>query len=483
MIQYEVMERFDLKKEEMKHLENAFKSSPELFKKTNYIEDDSFLTKFGIHIPGKHNCPLGFLKLYPSDFIVEEISTSGKISTINYPEEAILFPKKDPTNPNHRAIFATLVKCGITTNEAVDEMVKKIGCTPKDIRYAGLKDKNAITSQAISFHNVPIEKIQEISSTHYFLKDIYFDKGSIEKGSLSGNRFTLFIRTPEKVDQHAFKIQEGLVTHTGFYNFYYLQRFGAPRFMNFQWGFDILRGKYKETIMSFLTTTSSRELEYFQHIRKEIASKLPDWEAIYPLIEKYPLIFFLEQKIVSHLRQKPEDYLGALQAIPDQVMLWTYGFSSLLFNQTLSAYIKNGVDMPQEIPLLLSDKKEDVDFYSSMLKSIKYYPPVFKNVYPFPHIQFKRRMVPTIEKIGIEKITFVDDGVALRFSLKKGEYATTFLSHLFNIVSGSVPQNVSTKEIDSPALLMDHSISSTLSRFKEINMPKKEFSFGTEVSI
>ena len=50
----------------------------------------------------------------------------------------------------------------VLTIEVVHELALKLGCEVKDIHYARLKDKNAITSQRISIHNVPLQKLSGI---------------------------------------------------------------------------------------------------------------------------------------------------------------------------------------------------------------------------------------------------------------------------------------------------------------------------------
>ena len=47
-----------------------------------YAEDATFLRQFGIIIPGKQKMQSVFLKLFASDFIVEEILIDKKICTM-----------------------------------------------------------------------------------------------------------------------------------------------------------------------------------------------------------------------------------------------------------------------------------------------------------------------------------------------------------------------------------------------------------------
>jgi hypothetical protein len=64
--------------------------------------------------------------------------------------------------------------------------------------------------------------------------------------------------------------------------------------------------------------------------------------------------------------------------------------------------------------------------------------------------------------------------VILNFALPKAAYATTFLAHLFNLVSGSPPKNISPFPLDTKATLGKGSLEEVLNRFKEVIHPKTE---------
>ena len=151
---------------------------PELFERRTYLEDASLLHEFGISIPGKESFASGYLKLWPGDLIVEEVSPEGEIATVT--RENILTPETElsyaPT------IYATLVKCGISTIEAIDDMVAQLGCERTAIGYAGIKDRDALTAQRISFRKVTPQKLKALTSPYFFLKDVTEGKGAVATG-------------------------------------------------------------------------------------------------------------------------------------------------------------------------------------------------------------------------------------------------------------------------------------------------------------
>ena len=459
-------DRHTTKQQELKILHEEYLKSSESFVAKPYAEDAAFLRQFGIIIPGKQKMQSVFLKLFASDFIVEEILIDKKICTINQGVTDL------PPLPSEKgAIFATLVKCNVSTIEVVHELALKLGCEVKDIHYAGLKDKNAITSQRISIHNVPLQKLSGISSPYYFLKDIQTNKGGVQKGGLYGNRFTILLRTTEPINEVILKENMEKIKKEGFYNFYYLQRFGTPRLINYQWGFEILKGNYEKAVRGFLTSESDREILFFKKLRERIARDWPDMIKIQNILSPFPLICFNEQKVVRHLIKSPGDYLGALKNVPDQAMLWVYGFVSLLFNETLSSYATDDRVPPKEIPLLLSDNRDDIAFYERFLKAVKYWPPEFKNIRPFPHIRPQHRMIRTKDTVDFHSVKVIPEGVILSFSLEKGEYATTMLAHLFNLTSGSPAPELSKKRIDILSSIGLERNEFLLSLFEKIDVP------------
>lgn len=435
-------DRHILKDKEVAYLKQVNLEHPELFEKRDSIDNAAVLESVGITLPNKDNLPLGFVKLWPQDFIVEEISPSGEIYTIE--RKNLLSDGISSINPEHQTIYATLVKCGVSTLEAIDEMARIAGCNQNQITYAGIKDKDAITAQRISFRNVPFEQIQTIVSPHFFLKDVESGKGVMAKGMLHGNRFSILVRTEptfQNSDQFAsFIANLTRVKQQGFYNFYYLQRFGVPRNSSFRWGISILKGDYKKAVYEFFTVTTSRELGFVKNTRAQLAEHFGAWNTILSILEPMPLIFEIETKMARHLKENPEDYIGALKQVPDQTMLWIYGISSYLFNRQLSRYSATFAVPPKKLSLFLNRNIQDWMPYKSDLAALGIMPPPFENLRHFPHIKLMHRDVDTMEQVTFSNANILDEGIKLQFSLSKGSYATTLLSHLFTIV-GQFPIN------------------------------------------
>lgn len=448
---------------EKKYLEEQRTKSPELFVTPSGVEGGSYLQEFGIYIPDKDQFPTGVIKTIPSDFIVEEIGTDNQFKTANF--DSIEYSNQTPQE--YTSIYATLVKCGLSTIEVVRELTNLLNIPTEYIGYAGIKDKNAVTAQEISIKKVRPETLGQIKGKSFYFKNIHAGKGFIQKGQLNKNKFTILVRTnlDENTQTDILSKQIQKVFNEGFNNYYYLQRFGSPRYTNFIWGSQILAGKYQEAVKHFLCFEAPREIQFFKNIRKEIANKFGQWEQIRTLLENLPIVLGNELRVVNWLCNHPSDYIGALLSIPEQVMLWVYAVSSILFNDKIASALQKGEQIPSQLPLLLSDDRKDVEIYSQELKAANLYPFTRDFIKPFKNIIFQKRLVPTKSRAELYGAEIIDEGLVISFSLGKGEYATTLLSHLFNLTYGR--QETKVKIIDLKLAIGEPPMTTTLEKFRE----------------
>lgn len=444
-------------------IKKVMDSSPEILTNPTLIENAAFLRSFGIYIPNKETFPQGVIKLIPEDFIVEEIALDGSIRDIS--RGAPSFDEIDSTP----FIHATLVKYGMSTIDAIDDLSRGLGCQKTDIGYAGMKDKEAITAQRISIRGIPVEKLRTLSSSFYFLKDFSAEKEPVRKGSLKGNKFTIHIRTDSSFfsadEIKRFMERLEAIQKDGFWNFYYLQRFGMPRLMNVHGGLAIMNGDYERAVRDTITKSSPYENKLLRTIREKIDSAWGDWRECIRIASDLPVLMREEIAMLRFLEKNPGHWIGSLQQVLDKVSLMVYSVPSLFFNEFISSALERGTEPPQEIPLLLSDDRTHVDIYRPMLKSVGMSNFDGKYLRPFSIIKFMKRFIPSRDIPEISQAIPTDCGVAISFSLEKGQYATTFLAHLFNLVSGETPAFVNKQIIDTKAALGIGSIKDTLGYF------------------
>lgn len=404
---------------------------PHLFTRQSVIENHEYLSKFGINIPNKQKLPNVYLKYYPEDFIVEEVLNDGRVASIN--TEEIQDKTKEEGGDT---IYATLVKCGKGTLEVINEIREKLNIERESIQICGLKDRDAITAQRMSIRGSNLDDVKNLQSTNYFLKDISLGKGALSRGAHIANKFTITLRGESPIELNLEKEQP-------FLNYFYVQRFLSSRPANFYWGLLVLHGKYKEAIESFLFFESDNELPFYKKIRQDIQKNKDNYLEIKKNLEALPVIFEHEITVINHLIKNPEDYRGALKAITKQVEIWLQGMSSWFFNHKISEFIAKNIQLPETFPVFLSQNKDDWLVYKDFAEAFGVFPPILKNIHEFKYIRDISENIKTKQVATVERVTKKDNCTQISFFLPKGAYATTFLSHYVNIVSGKMPESFS----------------------------------------
>ncbi|WP_304543583.1 tRNA pseudouridine(13) synthase TruD [Sulfurimonas microaerophilic] len=117
-------------------------------------------------------------------------------------------------------------KKGLSTTEMVGSIARYLGIKNKEIGYAGLKDKNAMTKQYISLHKKYEEALENFTHDSIKILSKTYHNNKIRVGHLKGNRF--FIRLKKVNPTSAAKIDEALknIDKQGLPNFFGYQRFG-----------------------------------------------------------------------------------------------------------------------------------------------------------------------------------------------------------------------------------------------------------------
>jgi tRNA pseudouridine13 synthase len=464
------------REQERQLFEAERKRVPELFLREPMVDDTEFLRWIGIEVVNPDR-PLGYIKLLPQDFIVEEILQDGTVVTVD-PGQLI-----NNISAEGKTYYAELVKIGIDTLAAKDEIAATLGIDGKNIGFAGIKDRLALTSQRISIRNVASdEEFAKINAENFFLKNIVRGKGAVANGDLKGNRFIILLRLPKGLSKEEIagmekRAQE--IKEDGFWNFFYFQRFGTPRLLSHWLGLLLLKGQYEEVVKTFVTFSAARELPYFKNIREEILAMWGNWQGIYERLKPFPYHFHHELAFIGYLIEHPADFLGALHTLPDQVRLWTYSYDCFLFNRKLSELIRGG-EVPVSLPRITSFNPKDWEPYRKFLEADEVKLP--SNSYrDFPFVRVESRVWPTLQKLDIHNIVFKEQFAIFAFSLPKGSYATSFLMEFFTLCSGlPIPAGIPKEPVDVKEIAGLGALAPVLERFKPVLEKRMEDIGGTE---
>lgn len=440
--------------------------NPELFIAQKQGGKD-LLERIGITIPLLSKLPVGCLKYSPFDFIVEEIQTNGNVVTID-------------ESKDHRAqlpsgtgtVYADLIKVGISTLDAIERIAETLHSDIKKIGYAGIKDAGALTAQRISIRGSTLDTVRSLTMPDIVLRNIEEGKGAITVGDLTGNRFTILVRTEDEIDTAQFQKQIEVINTNGILNFYGPQRFGSPRFISHKLGRLLWRGDFEGVVKLYLTEQSSFEWPYVASIRKTASASFGDWDKMSDTMKELPYTFRLEQILLKELtgNTSPNIYREALSKIPSQIKLWFYSYGSHLVNTLLSAIATSNIEVPKTIPLPLSRDKEVFHTYEPLLERdgtknfIKHL-----RAFPFIYLGGKSTEIQTKVYPKIHLYNTVPGGIAISFDLPKGAYATTVLMFLFDLVSCSpiTPKWLNADYYDTKELLETGSLAKLYKEFRD----------------
>ncbi len=368
------------------------------------------------------------------DFIVQEIEDDGQILSIDTISHDSLGDQKD-------FLTFTLVKKGLSTQEAVKQISRFNHLNIKRIAANGNKDKNAITAQRISIFKAKPEAIKK-EYQRMFLKDFVFLEKPCRIGALYGNRFTIIVRNFEGSDEKLEEAKNDLIN--GIQNFYGPQRFGSSA-LNIDVSRAIIARDFKKAVY-LLCLEDREESENSRQARlllRDIFGKFIlddaeiDVKAADSALQNLPYFMFSEKEILSALIKNRHDYVGALRLMPKYFrLLILQSYQSYLFNKVLSSF-ESIEEIPETIPAIGYDMHiGESKVYEIIRKVMEQEGITSLEQLKIP--QIPEASLKTFEREGLmkpEALEFKRDGkdLIISFSLKKGSYATVLLMKVFDL--------------------------------------------------
>tara|TARA_B100001063_G_scaffold207241_1_gene203011 strand:- start:1196 stop:2260 length:1065 start_codon:yes stop_codon:yes gene_type:complete len=136
-------------------------------------------------------------------------------------------------------------KKDLATWDALEIIAKFVGCKSRDIGYAGLKDKNAMTVQTISIHKQYEEKLKTFNHPNIKILETTYHNNKIKVGHLKGNKFFIRLKRVNVLDSRKIEAALGSIVTLGMPNYFGFQRFGIEG-DNYKKGKAIIEGTLKE---------------------------------------------------------------------------------------------------------------------------------------------------------------------------------------------------------------------------------------------
>ena len=403
----------------------------------------------------------GEIKKTAEDFIVEEITKSGKVLALGEtctPEDLNMHSAQD----GKFSLFV-LQKKDWNTIQALSEVAKRTRRSIRSVGFAGTKDRTAISTQLCSIFGVKPSELAKIHIKDISINGIWESSEGIKLGDLLGNRFTIKIcdaENPGMIDE----INSGL---SGIFpNYFGEQRFGS-RCDNVQIGASILQGDFEKAAMLFLTDTQNESNELAIEARKRLAEEHDFRKAL----QFFPPYLRYERIMLEYLSEWPSDYCTAFRRLPRQLLLmFGHSVEAYIFNKELGIRVENketgpSIDdyvclpdkfgFPNTDYILRSQEAPDkkffivgnivgfetkllTDFEASLLESMGISKDDFK-VKRMPELNMKgsRRVLfaPYLDFSSNAENTRIKD-IVLKFSLPAGSYATVLLDEFMTSSNG-----------------------------------------------
>lgn len=165
-------------------------------------------------MPPRPPRPHGRIKTSFEDFVVEEL------------------PAYEPSGAGEH-VYVRITKTDLTTLEAVRRIARAVGCDPREVGFAGMKDRHGVTTQTLSLHAprgvAPAdlaERARAMSVEGVVVQGVALHGNKLKPGHLAGNRFTIAVRDvpPEALGD----VEKGFerIRSEGVPNHFGAQRFG-----------------------------------------------------------------------------------------------------------------------------------------------------------------------------------------------------------------------------------------------------------------
>lgn len=362
----------------------------------------------------------GSIKQNPEDFMVEEVTPSGKVCRIGF--DLSFIRDRIPKDMKEHLHF-TLVKRNYTTQRAVSTISKRLRIGHKRFGYAGTKDRNAMTAQRISVWNQKIDALKKIKARDIRIKDFSYEPERLNLGNLKSNRFKIKVSGIEGSADALKKFNPKKVL-----NYFGPQRFGEQRHINHLVGKQLLLGNFEGALMILLTNPGD-ENEKAAGARKFASENWGKWREI---LKVWPRHLGIEAAIMNYLVTYPTDYANAFRKLPKKLRrMFIHAFQSYVFNVLLTKLDEQNQEIPEILPLIGYDSKLEGrtgEIIRGVLKDELISLDTFR-LPRMPELSEPGSFRETCMEVSGFRYSISKNSLTLKFTLGKGSYATVLLKN------------------------------------------------------
>jgi len=345
----------------------------------------------------------------------------------------------DPKGEGKYALVL-LKKTNWTTQRAVMQIARRLRISKVRVHYAGIKDKQAVTSQIISILGVKKEDVDQIKLKDMELEFLGYSDEDIHIGNLLGNKFKVRadLTAAEKKN---IKENLPLIKKQGFVNYFGTQRFSSGSSSRI--GRAIVKGNFEEAVKIMLSVHSGPDGKEFDKF------VLNNWENWKDIIKVAPGFLGNEKAVLDYLIRNPTDFAGALRNVAKPIRrIFVHAYQSEIWNRAVSKYIESKVDVKWiDLPghkiafpvgeIELEDELEIPGYESEIGGEFGKFLSAELKAEELGLEVFRVQRMPELSSRGATREPFVkpknlkfDGKEWFEFELGKGAYATVLLENL-----------------------------------------------------
>ena len=277
-----------------------------------------------------------------------------------------------------------------------EQLAKFAGISARNMSYAGLKDRKAVTEQWFSLQmpGQPTPDFSQFSLEGVEILDVTRHQRKIRIGSLQGNHFEIFLRNAEETDE--LKVRLDFLAKNGFPNYFTEQRFGRDGnnlTQALRWANGEIKVKDRNKRSFYLSAARSEIFNLIVSKRMELN------------LAQQILVGDVLQLNGSHswfVVDESEDLAQLQQRLAQQDVLLT-------------------------APLIGEEEKSAVDFENEIFAQHQALFPLMRQE------RMKAARRPILMQPQQFQWQFEPNGLRLQFDLPAGSYATALIRELVNI--------------------------------------------------
>lgn len=252
----------------------------------------------------------GEIRRQPADFLVEELPLYVPCGTGEH-------------------LYLDIEKEGLTTFDLLNQLARALGCTERDLGYAGLKDARAISRQTIS---VPLRTSRDVASLQLpgiRILGVRQHTNKLRPGHLAGNRFRIRIRQPHPDARERAAAILGVLEDRGVPNRFGEQRYGLLGNSD-HIGQAILRGDFQRAAAEIVGDPQKIKHPGWQ--RAAAAYRAADLDTA---IQTFPRHCQAERRLVADLKSGKSWRMAVLDQPRNLLRLYLSAYQSSLFDRLL----------------------------------------------------------------------------------------------------------------------------------------------------